>query len=182
MIPLELDLIEPLLSKPGDITAGWLRIDPTSAIAPSRVERGLADTASGDGPLVSRWQRSSPWLADARLRLDALRQLWRERILFFDQDAQQQLLEWLRIPEPDGQKLVLVLTAALSLVLCWLTWQVRREIDPSDLRRHRLLLTPAGRHVAADGLALLSDEFNKRLGRLTVAQQKDLRNLLEKIV
>ena len=59
---------------------------------------------------------------------------------------------------------------------------VRREIDPADLRRHRLLLTPAGRKVAADGLALLSEEFNKRLGRLTVAQQKDLKNLLEKIV
>ena len=58
---------------------------------------------------------------------------------------------------------------------------VRREIDPADLRRHRLLLTPAGRQATADGLALLSDEFDKRLGRLTVAQQKDLKNLLEKI-
>ena len=59
---------------------------------------------------------------------------------------------------------------------------VRREIDASDLRRHRLLLTPAGRQAAANGLALLSDEFNKRLGRLTAAQQKDLKNLLEKIL
>jgi MarR family transcriptional regulator, temperature-dependent positive regulator of motility len=59
---------------------------------------------------------------------------------------------------------------------------VRREIDPADLRRHRLLLTPVGRQAATDGLALLSDEFNKRLGRLTVAQQKDLKNLLEKIL
>ena len=59
---------------------------------------------------------------------------------------------------------------------------VRREIDPADLRRHRLLLTAAGRQTAADGLALLSDEFDKRLGRLTVAQQKDLKNLLEKIL
>ena len=59
---------------------------------------------------------------------------------------------------------------------------VRREIDPADLRRHRLLLTPAGRHAATEGLALLSDEFNKRLGRLTVTQQKDLKNLLEKIL
>ncbi len=109
---------------------GWMRVDPTAAIAPSRVEQGLNDSLGADEPLVSRWQRSSPWLADARLRLDALRQLWRERILFFDQDAQQKLLEWLHIPEPDGQKLVLVLAAALSLVLCWLTWQVRREIDP----------------------------------------------------
>jgi MarR family transcriptional regulator, temperature-dependent positive regulator of motility len=59
---------------------------------------------------------------------------------------------------------------------------VRREIDPADLRRHRLLLTPAGRRAATGGLALLSDEFNKRLGRLTVVQQKDLKNLLEKIL
>jgi DNA-binding MarR family transcriptional regulator len=59
---------------------------------------------------------------------------------------------------------------------------VHREIDPADLRRHRLLLTAAGRTVAADGLALLSAEFNKRLGRLTVAQQKELKGLLERIV
>jgi MarR family transcriptional regulator, temperature-dependent positive regulator of motility len=59
---------------------------------------------------------------------------------------------------------------------------VRREIDASDLRRHRLLLTAAGRQAAANGLALLSDEFNKRLGRLTAVQQKDLTNLLEKIL
>jgi MarR family transcriptional regulator, temperature-dependent positive regulator of motility len=58
---------------------------------------------------------------------------------------------------------------------------VKREIDPSDLRRHRLLLTPAGRRATTDGLALLSDEFNKRLGRLTAAQQRELKSLLEKI-
>jgi MarR family transcriptional regulator, temperature-dependent positive regulator of motility len=46
---------------------------------------------------------------------------------------------------------------------------VRREIDPSDLRRHRLLLTPAGCRATTDGLALLSNAFNERLGRLTVA-------------
>jgi transglutaminase-like putative cysteine protease len=109
---------------------GWLRIDPTSAIAPERVERGLEDAQSADESAISRWQRRTPWLADARLRLDALRQLWRERILFFDQGSQQKLLEQLRIPEPDGQKLVIVLTAALTAVLCWLTWTVRREVEP----------------------------------------------------
>ena len=59
---------------------------------------------------------------------------------------------------------------------------VRREIDPADLRRHRLLLTSAGRQAATEGLGLLSDEFNKRLGRLTDAQQKNLKQLLEKIL
>jgi DNA-binding MarR family transcriptional regulator len=56
---------------------------------------------------------------------------------------------------------------------------VRREIDPTDLRRHRLELTPAGRQATNDGLALLSDAFSKRLQRLSRAQQKELKNLLE---
>ncbi len=56
---------------------------------------------------------------------------------------------------------------------------VRREIDPTDLRRHRLELTPAGRQATKDGLALLSDAFSKRLQRLSRAQQKELKNLLE---
>ena len=59
---------------------------------------------------------------------------------------------------------------------------VRREIDPSDLRRHRLLLTAAGRQAAKKGLTLLSSEFDKRLARLTVAQRNDLKGLLGKIL
>lgn len=59
---------------------------------------------------------------------------------------------------------------------------VRREIDSADLRRHRLLLTPAGRKATADGLALLSDAFNQRLRRLSAAQQKELKNLLEQML
>jgi DNA-binding MarR family transcriptional regulator len=59
---------------------------------------------------------------------------------------------------------------------------VSREIDPADLRRHRLQLTPAGRRATIDGLALLSDAFSKRLERLTRAQQTELKNLLEQIL
>ena len=59
---------------------------------------------------------------------------------------------------------------------------VRREIDPADLRRHRLLLTPAGRQATRDGLSLLSDAFNERLARLTAKQQRELKNLLEQIL
>jgi len=59
---------------------------------------------------------------------------------------------------------------------------MRREIDPADLRRHRLLLTPAGRQAAKKGQALLSKAFDERLGRLTTKQQIELKNLLEKIV
>lgn len=59
---------------------------------------------------------------------------------------------------------------------------VRREIDPADLRRHRILLTPAGRKATTAGLALLSEAFDARLGRLSPAQQKELKKLLEQIL
>src|ERR1700759_5671176 len=34
---------------------------------------------------------------------------------------------------------------------------ISRQIDPADLRRHRLALPPPGRRAVDDGLALLSD-------------------------
>jgi DNA-binding MarR family transcriptional regulator len=58
---------------------------------------------------------------------------------------------------------------------------VRREIDSSDLRRHRLLLTAPGRKAMSRGLALLSDAFGARLGRLSAAQQAELNSLLAKM-
>ena len=109
---------------------GWTRIDPTAAIAPERVESGLADTVNADDTLASRWQRKTPWFAGARLRLDLLREIWRERILDFNQDSQRKLLEMLKIPEPDGQKLVMVLGAAMALAFAWLTWQIHRGLAP----------------------------------------------------
>lgn len=57
-----------------------------------------------------------------------------------------------------------------------------REIDPADLRRHKLSLTPEGRKVMTRGLALLVDAFGGRLGRLTAAQQVEFRALLEKLL
>ena len=58
---------------------------------------------------------------------------------------------------------------------------IRREIDASDLRRHRILLTPSGRKAMTKGLALLSEAYGERLGRLTAAEQGELKSLLEKL-
>jgi len=153
---------------------GWLRVDPTAAIAPERVEHGLNEEASADEPLTSRWIHRTRWLADARLRLDALRQLWRERILFFDQDSQQKLLEWLNIPEPDAQKLVMVLTVALVLALCWLTWSVRREVDPA---RKELLIRAYARlcvKLAALGMPRLGHEGAEDYAARVARRRPDL--------
>ena len=58
---------------------------------------------------------------------------------------------------------------------------LRREVDRTDLRRHRLLMTPSGRRIMARGLSLLSQAFHARLARLTAAEQATLKSLLEKM-
>ena len=58
---------------------------------------------------------------------------------------------------------------------------LRREIDPSDLRRHRLTLTATGRKAMARGLTLLADAYGERLSRLSAAEQVQLATLLEKL-
>jgi protein-glutamine gamma-glutamyltransferase len=153
---------------------GWVRVDPTAAIAPQRVERGLAYAASADEPLASRWQQNSPWLAGVRLRLDVLREIWRERILDFDQESQQNLLKMLRIPEPDGQKLVMLLAAAMTLVLGWLTWQVRRELDPRSGDAATRAYARLCARLAAAGLPRMPYEGSEAFATRVSGQRPDL--------
>jgi hypothetical protein len=107
---------------------GWQRVDPTAAIDPRRIDRGLQDQQFAMSGADLDLGKKLPWFADLRLRVDALRQAWRERVLRYNQDSQQALLARLNVPNPDAEKLVLVLAAALGLALGWLTWQVRREL------------------------------------------------------
>jgi hypothetical protein len=136
---------------------GWLRVDPTAAIAPARVESGLDGTLAAE-PLGLGIRARVPWIIDLRLRLDALGQLWRQRFLRFNQLAQLSLIERLGIEEPDAQKIVLVMAAGLVLAFAWLVWQLRREQrtepkDPAVVAYRRLC-----RRLAAIGLARRSHE------------------------
>ncbi|MBS0614124.1 MAG: DUF3488 domain-containing protein [Proteobacteria bacterium] len=103
---------------------GWVRADPTAAVAPERIERGSAGAQELSG--AGNWYRRQGWFTDLRLRLDQFSDLWRDAILKFDQRSQLALLRNLHIPEPDTNKLVLCLAAALVLTSLWLAWQVRR--------------------------------------------------------
>jgi DNA-binding MarR family transcriptional regulator len=82
------------------------------------------------------------------------------------------LADALLIPKPSVTVYVKRLEAAAL---------IKREIDCADLRRHKLTLTPEGRKVMARGLALLTEAFGRRLGRLTATQQAELKSLLEKL-
>ncbi len=99
-----------------------------------------------------------------------MKEVWRERILDFDQDSQRKLLEMLKIPEPDGQKLVMVLAAAMGLVLGWLTWQVRRELAPRSKDETARAYARLCAKLAAAGMPRIPHEgaeaFARRVARL----------------
>jgi transglutaminase-like putative cysteine protease len=154
---------------------GWLRVDPTAAIAPARVDRSVREAQNAAGAFGFESAGRLPWIADLRLRMDALRELWRARILQYDQDSQQTVLAHLMIPEPDSRKLIIVLAGALSLVLAWLTWQVRGELrarprDPLSRSYARLCAKLAARglprqpHEGAETYAARITQSRPELG------------------
>lgn len=76
---------------------GWMRIDPTAAVAPSRVERSdlLADLGAGS-PLRFRVHgpdRLANLIHGMRLLADAVDENWRHWVLEFDRARQQTMLE-----------------------------------------------------------------------------------------
>jgi transglutaminase-like putative cysteine protease len=113
---------------------GWTRVDPTAAVAPERVRRGLIGAMAEDEPVPDRVLRALPWLEDLRFAWDAMTTLWRERVVEFGQDEQQSLLERLGVPNPDWRGLAILLVASLAVIIGVLAWQLRRELRsrPSD--------------------------------------------------
>ncbi|MEM1189881.1 MAG: DUF3488 and transglutaminase-like domain-containing protein [Pseudomonadota bacterium] len=77
---------------------GWVRVDPTAAVAPDRIlyglERAVADEGSflADSPLSPLRFRGVDWINGLRLRYDALTYRWQSWVTGFDGDAQLDLL------------------------------------------------------------------------------------------
>ncbi len=153
---------------------GWLRIDPTSMIAPERVDHGLNDIVRAGAPSMSRWQQRTPWLTDTRLKVDALRLLWRQRILTFNEESQEKLLGLMHIPEPDGEKLAIVLGLCLILGMAWLTWTVRRELDPRPRDPVSRAYGRLCRRLAAAGIPRLPYEGAEGFAARVAGRRPDL--------
>jgi transglutaminase-like putative cysteine protease len=154
--------------------SGWLRIDPTSSIAAERVEVGLNDLATQGAGDTSRWEQRSTWFKDVRLRLDALRVMWRDRILRFNESSQEKLLARMHIPEPDGQKVALMLSACLILAMLWLTWQVRQDLTPRTRDPVTRAYARLCRRLAAIGLPRSPHEGAEAYAARIAAARPDL--------
>lgn len=66
---------------------GWQRIDPTAAISPERVERGLSTVQASAMPLSE-----SPWLHRLRMNWDALSYQWNQWVIGYNSENQLAVL------------------------------------------------------------------------------------------
>ncbi len=132
---------------------GWVRVDPTAAVAPERVENGL-DAALPEGePVPGRLLRRSDFLWDARLLWDNVNARWNDWIVRFSAEQQERMLESIGFERPDwrhlGTLLGLGLAAGLALVSGWLAWQFRpRAADPAARSYQRFTARLARRGLA----------------------------------
>ena len=111
---------------------GWVRVDPTAAVSPARVERG-GGGAAGD---VGAWA-AGEWLRDLRNRLDVVNRLWTQTIVQFNALRQRSLLTPFGIDRAEQKDLVLALAISIALLLLAATaWVLRgggrRRTDPLD--------------------------------------------------
>jgi transglutaminase-like putative cysteine protease len=93
--------------------SGWNRVDPTSAVAPERIEYGTRGaTFSG---VAASWGFTAPsaLLHQLTMTLDAMDAFWNEWILAYGPESQNKFMEWLGMDEPNWRKMMLTLVAVV---------------------------------------------------------------------
>jgi protein-glutamine gamma-glutamyltransferase len=137
---------------------GWVRVDPTAAVAPERVEGGLARALGADEPVPDRLLHEFAVLRDLRFAWDAVNTLWRERVVDFNKASQERLLEWLGFAQPDWRVLGLLLTIGCVLLLAVLSLQLGRELRVRDEDAVQRAYARFCRRLEQRGLARLRHE------------------------
>ena len=122
---------------------GWVRIDPTAAVAPERVERSIDINRSGRAGRVIFDSGESNWLHMAArgglLLVDAIELNWNRWVLGFNPERQQDLMKSLGLASMGHYAPAVALGALLSLLLLVSLVLLRRHArDPNSDPLHRI--------------------------------------------
>lgn len=94
---------------------GWLRVDPTAAVAPERIERGAARQVGAIADRFDAGNASSLWHR-LSLRLDGITHGWNQWVLSYDDNRQRGLFGAFGLDFADWRELA-GLFAALSMLV-----------------------------------------------------------------
>lgn len=96
---------------------GWVRVDPTAAIAPARVQSGLS-AAMPDNAALPFMARSPPqWMRNLRLNWDTLANQWNQWVLGYDTERQFAFLTRMGMESITWQKMALNMAAGVGLLV-----------------------------------------------------------------
>ena len=125
---------------------GWVRVDPTAAVRPQRVNLGAASAAGNQLP----WYESG-MLESARNHWDIVNRMWNQGVIGYDALRQRGLLTPFGIREVDTGMLEKLLAISITLFcvvgLSWALWR-RPEGDPALAALRALERKLAGAGVA----------------------------------
>lgn len=161
---------------------GWVRFDPTGAVAPERIEQGLDFSLSGsDNELLERpFGAGMPFVAQLQLRWDAFNYEWHRWVLGYDQRLQEEFLDdWLGGVDLWRVLLAVVLTGAtlVGMLLMLMLWRQRpRYRYPADRQLARL-----DRKLARSGAPRRRGESLGALARRLGQERDDLRPALIRV-
>jgi len=96
---------------------GWVRVDPTGAIAPARIQSGLSAAVSNNAALSFMARNPPQWLRDLRLNWDALANQWNQWVLGYDTERQFAFLTRLGMESVTWQKMAMNLAFGLGLLV-----------------------------------------------------------------
>jgi len=155
---------------------GWVRVDPTVAVSPLRVERGIdAAIPPTVGP-AGLGIEPAPAIADMLRRLrqtvDAAQASWNAWVLGYGPERQREALARVGLDASSTGSMVLALTVAVAVVLALLgAWMFLRRgrRDPVQASYQRFCA-----RLARRGLARRPDEGPLHFARRVAVQRPDL--------
>lgn len=95
---------------------GWVRIDPTAAISPTRIQNGLNAALPGNDTLPFFARTQSPFLLKLRLNLDALTNQWNQWVLGYDTERQFAFLTRMGMEDITWMKLAMNMLAGVAVL------------------------------------------------------------------
>ena len=114
---------------------GWVRVDPTVAAAPVRLESGVARSVPNAGALPFLSRTDFQWLLDLRYRWDALAHAWNVWVLGYNPSRQRELLTFVGMPDADWRMLTATLFTLLGIMTALLlAWSFRRLVRPDPVQ------------------------------------------------
>jgi hypothetical protein len=115
---------------------GWVRVDPTAAAAPGRVEVGMARAVPQTQALPLMMREQLEWLKGARDRWEALAHQWNVWVLGYNPERQRDLMNLVGMRDADWRSMTATLFTVLGLMtLVLLAWSLGRLARPDPVQR-----------------------------------------------